>query len=243
MIKIDTGKGKLLSFDIDIEGGNDSEIKEGRFILSCPNKTYRLMFKAIIEDGSVMVDLPPLDINEKSGECFLEMISTDNQYYPVWEDKVKFDRSLTIKIKEQKDKKLKVSLNENEDIETIENKKQIIKEKKIVKSSNTVTLYRTIKCNEQSINKVLSENKFSMKPKSNIPVKFYKSDEMLINDLENIDFGVSIGMSVPENGIMEQRKDKSIIVDSSYLDTITEKNVIFIINNGRLIKLDKDSDE
>jgi len=237
MIKIDTGKGKLLSFDIDIEGGSDNEIKEGRFILSCPNKNYKLMFNALIENGTVTIDLPPLDINEKSGNCSLEMISTDNQYYPVWEDKVKFDRSLTIKVEQKEvEKKPVVTLNENK-TEKQKEKKEIIKEKKIVKSSNNVTLYRTIKCNEESINKVLSENKFSMKPKSNIPVKFYKSDEMLINDLENIDFGVSIGMSVPENGILEQRKDRSIIVDSSYLDTITEKNVIFIIKEGKIIQL------
>lgn len=236
MIKIDTGKGKVLSFDIDIEGGSGSEIKEGRFILSCPNKTYRLMFKALIEDGTVTVDLPPLDINEKSGVCILEMISTDNQYYLVWENTVKFDRSLTIKVKEQKDtvKTPTVTLNETE-----KSKKEIVKENKIVKSSETVTLYRTIKCDEKTLNKVISENKFSMKPKAGVKVKFYENDSMLINDLENVNFGISVGLNVPVNGIIEKRNDRTLIVDSLYLDIINESNVMFIIKDGQLIQLKK----
>lgn len=236
MIKIDTGKGKILSFDIDIEGGSDSEIKEGRFIISCPNKTYKLMFEALIEDGNVSVDLPPLDINEKSGECSLEMISTDNQYYPVWKDKVKFDRSLTIKVKEQKEieKKPVVTLNEGE------KKTNIIKEKKIVKSLKTRKVYRTIKCDLDTLTEVLEKRKFSMKPKAGVKVKFYENDTMLINDLENTDCGICVGLCVPVNGILEERKDQTLIVDSSYLDKINEHNVMFVIRNGQLIQLRKE---
>lgn len=231
MIKIDTGKGKVLSFDIDIEGGSDNEIKEGRFILSCPNKSYRLMFKALIENGTVIVDLPPLEINEKSGDCFLEMISVDSQYYQVWEDKVKFDRSLTIKVKEQKeDKILNVSLNE----------KEMIKENKIIKSAKKIMLYRTIKCNEEIINKIIDENKFSMKPKDNIPVKFYDNDTQLINDLENIEYGISISMNVCENGIMKKSTDHTLIINSSYLENIDESNVVFLIKEGKIFQLRKE---
>jgi len=232
MIKISTGKGKLLSFDIDIEGGNSNEIKEGRFIISCPNKNYKLMFNAIIENNNIMVDLPPLNINESSGKCSLEMISNDNQYYSIWEDSIKFDRELTIKVKEQKDiydKKPTVKLNENK-----------TKSNKITKSSETVTLYRTIKCDMNTVNKIISENKFSMKPKKNLNVKFYKNDSQLINDLENIDYGLCIGMSVCTNGIIKENRD-TLIVNSSYLDTINENNVMFLIKEGRIIQLTKDN--
>lgn len=232
MIKINTGKGKLLSFDIDIEGGNSNEIKEGRFIISCPNKNYKLMFNAIIESDNIVVDLPPLDINETSGKCTLEMISNDNQYYDIWNDVIKFNKDLTIKVKEQKDfsdKKPNVTLSENK-----------TKIDKIIKSSETITLYRTIKSDLKTINKILSENKFSMKPKENLNVKFYKNDSQLINDLENIDYGLCIGMSVCTNGIIEENKDQTLIVDSSYLDTINENNVLFLIKNGAIVQLTKD---
>jgi len=238
MIKLDIGKGKSLSFDIDIEGGSDSEIKEGRFIISCKNKKYKLMFEAIIKDGVVNVEIPPLDINTDSGKCFLEMISNDNQYYSVWESPVKFERNLKIKVKEQKevDKKPVVSLNENK---TKETKKDKIKENKIIKSSETVMLYRTIKCDEKTINKVLSENEFLMKPKSGVRIKFYESDSMLLNDLENINFGLCIGMSVPENGIIKENGDHTIIVNSSFLDDINVNNVLYIIKEGQIIQLKK----
>jgi len=228
MIKINTGKGKLLSFDIDIEGGNSNEIKEGRFIISCPNKNYKLMFNAIIENNNIVVDLPPLDINETSGKCSLEMISNDNQYYDIWNDVIKFNKDLTIKVKEQKnisDKKLNVILNEEK------------KEKKIIRNSENINLYRTIKTDAKTIDKIISENKFSMKPKENINVKFYRNDKMLINDMENIDFGICIGMPICTNGIIEENKDQTLIVDSSYLENISEKNVIFLIKEGKLIKL------
>lgn len=237
MIKINTGKGKLLSFDIDIEGGNSNEIKEGRFIISCPNKNYKLMFNAIIENDSIVVDLPPLEtINEGTYKCYLELISNDNQYYSIWDDNIKINRDLNIKVKEHtdfSDKKPTVTLNER--------KKE---DKKIInKSSSTITLYRTIKTDAKTVNKIMSENKFSMKPKEGLNVKFYNKDNMLINDLESIEYGVCIGMNVPENGILTENRDYTTIVDSSYLDVINEKNVLFLIKNGQIIQLKGNDDD
>ena len=87
--------------------------------------------------------------------------------------------------------------------------------------------------------KVISENKFSMKPKSNVSVKFYESDSMLLNDLEDVEYGICIGMEVCENGIMKENKDHTLIVNSSYLESVTEKNVLYVIKEGQIIQLKK----
>jgi hypothetical protein len=243
MIKINAGKEKILSFDINIEGGNDNQIKEGRFILSCKNQKYKLMFNALIENGTVTVEIPPLDINENSGECILEMISNDNKYYSVWEDKFQFNKDMIIKVKEQKETSSRKYQSVNEDRKiTVKEKEKNIKNKidKIRESSNNITLYRTIKCDLKTINKIINENKFSMKPKAGISVKFYDQDNLLVNDLENIEYGISIGMNVLEDSIIEKNKDHTVIVDSSYLDVINENNVMFLIKEGRLIQLKKE---
>jgi len=238
MIKINTGKEKTISFDIDIEGGNTGQIKEGRFILSCPDKKYRLMFKAIIEDGTVTVDLPPLDVSEKTGECHLEMISMDNQYYPVWNDNVKFEKNMKIRIKEQKE-----DIKPIVEVKSVKNKK-VIKEqiqkpvKRVIeKSSETRKIYRTIKCDQATIENIVESGKFSMKPKPGMKVKFYNNDTMLINDLELIENGVCVGMDTPVNGIIIENKDQSLIVDSSYLDQIDDRNVLFVIKKGIIKEL------
>jgi len=243
MIKIETGRGKTLNFDIDIQGGDSSEIKETRFILSCPGKSYRLVFPAVVENNSVSVDLPPLDIQEKVGSCSLEMISADNQYYPIWNDDVKFDRGLKIVVKEQKNEERKVIV-ESKNQETAESKNITKKEiKNILNESNKkrefVKLYRTIKCDQKTFNKIISENKFSMKPKPNMNISFYKTDSQLINDTENIEYGVATMMNIPSTEIVKENKDSTVIVDSTNLDIVTEDNVVFLINKGRLIQFNK----
>lgn len=237
MIKINTGKEKTISFDIDIEGGDIGQIKEGRFILTCPNKKYKLMFKAIVENGTVTINLPPLDVNEKTGECTLEMISMDDQYYPVWNDNVKFEHDMKIKIKKQTEIKPVVEIRD-ESKPNIK-KKEIINETKkpIIKSSETRTVYRTIKCDQSTIENIVESGKFSMKPKDGMKIKFYNSDTMLINDLELVEYGICIAMDVPVNGILTENKDHSLIVDSSYLDKINDDNVLFIIKKGTIKSL------
>jgi len=247
MIKIETGKGKTLTFDIDIQGGDSNEIKETRFILSCPNKSYRLVFPAIIENNSVSVDLPPLDIQEKIGSCSLEMISSDNQYYQIWTDDIKFDRGLKIVVKEQKSEERKVIV-ESKNQETTEVKNTPVKKeiKNILGESihkrEFVKLYRTIKCDQKTFNKVISENKFSMKPKPGMNISFYKTDSQLINDTENIEYGIATMMNVSSTDIIKENKDRTVVVDSTNLDNITEDNVVFLINKGRLIKFNKNRD-
>lgn len=238
MIKINTGKKKTITFDIDIEGGNSGQIKEGRFILSCSNQKYKMMFKAIIEDGVVTVNLPLLDVNEKTGECALEMISMDNQFYPVFNDNVKFERTMKIRVAEQKEEKIKPVV----EVKIVEeNEKQKSKKIKpiIEKSSETVKLYRTIKCDKETIENIVETGKFSMKPKGEMKVKFYNNDSALINDLELVEYGVCVGIDVPVNGIITENKDKSIIVNSSYLDKINDKNVLFLIKKGSMNPLKK----
>jgi len=238
MIKINTGKEKTIIFDIDVEGGNTGQIKEGRFILSCPDKRYRLMFKAVIEDGTVTVNLPPLDVNEKTGECSLEMISMDNQFYPVFNDNVKFEKNMKIRIKEQRVEKDIKPIVEVRD----PNKKEVIKEQTqkqvikhvIEKSSKTRKVYRTIKCDQPTIENIVENGKFSMKPKAGLKVKFYNNDTMLINDVELIEYGICVGMDVSIDGIITENRDQSLIVDSSYLDKIDDRNVLFVIKNGTI---------
>jgi energy-converting hydrogenase A subunit M len=239
MIKIETGRGKTLTFDIDIQGGDSSEIKETRFILSCPGKSYRLVFPAVVENNSVSVDLPPLDIQEKVGSCSLEMISADNQYYPIWNDDVKFDRGLKIVVKEQKNEERKVIV-ESKDQENDNNKTSLKKEiKNILNESNKkrefVRLYRTIKADAKTINKVFSEN-FEVMPKSGMNVQFYRNDTQLINDMETIDHGVCIAMNVPVDSIVQESKGV-VIVDSTNLGKIDKKNVLFVIKEGRMINV------
>ncbi len=240
MIKLETGKGKILTFDIDIQGGNSSEIKETRFILFCPGKLYRFVFPVIIENNSISVDLPPLDIQEKVGSCSLEMISKDDQYYLVWEDEVKFEKGLKIVIKEQKNEERKVIV-ESKDQEydkKISPKNEI---KNILNESNKkcefVRLYRTIKADNKLINKVFSEN-FEMISKPGLEVKFYRNDTMLINDMENIDYGICITMNVPTDSIIQENKG-TVIVDSTNLEKINKKNVMFVIKEGRMINVSK----
>jgi energy-converting hydrogenase A subunit M len=240
MIKIETGKGKTLTFDIDIQGGDSNEIKETRFILSCPNKSYRLVFPAIIENNSVSVDLPPLDIQEKIGSCSLEMISSDNQYYQIWTDDVKFDRGLKIVVKEQKSEERKVIV-ESKNQETTEVKNIPVKKeiKNILNESNKkrefVRLYRTIKADNKSISKVFSEN-FEMMSKPGLKVQFYRNDTQLINDMETVDHGICVGMNVPTDSIIHEDKGV-VIVDSTNLGKIDKKNILFIIKEGRMINV------
>ena len=242
MIKIETGKGKTLTFDINIRGRDNNEIKETRFILSCPNKSYRLVFPAIIENNSVSVDLPPLDIQGEIGSCSLEMISSDNQYYQIWTDDVKFDNELKIVVKEQKSKERKVIVeSKNKEITEVKNVpvkkgiKNILNE--YSKRPEFIRLYRTIKCDQKTFNKIISENKFLMKPKPGINIIFYKTDHQLLNDIENIEYGISIAMNISSTEIIKENKDNTVIVNSTNLDGITENNVVFLINKGRLIQL------
>lgn len=239
MIKIETGRGKTLTFDIDIQGGDSNEIKETRFILSCPNKSYKLVFPAIVENNSVSVNIPPLDIQEKVGSCSLEMISSDNQYYQIWTDDVKFDRGLKVVVKEQKNDERKVIV-ESKNQEIVESKGITKKEiKNILGESNYkrefVRLYRTIKADNKTINKVFSEN-FEMMSKPGLKVQFYRNDTQLINDMETIDHGICVGMNVPIDSIVQENKGV-VIVDSTNLGKIDKKNVLFIIKEGRMINV------
>lgn len=240
MIKINTDKGKILTFNVEMEGCADNEIKEARFILSF-SKNYKLMFPVIIEKNMISVSLPPLNIVEKEGTCSLEMISSDNQYYPVWNEDIKFDRKLKISVKEQKsdERKVIVESKNQETNKKISPKNEI---KNILNESNKkrefVRLYRTIKADAKTINKVFSEN-FEMMSKPNMQVKFYRNDTMLLNDMESIDHGICIAMNVSTDSIIEESKG-TVIVDSTNLEKINKKNIMFVIKEGRMINVAQD---
>jgi len=222
MIKISPNKAKTLTFGISFDSGSPSEIQEGRLILSLPNLDYKLMLNAIIENDSITVNVPPLDICESSGNCTLEIVSKTKECYQVFTDTIKFEKGISIKVTEQKDSRKPV----------VEIKDSTSKSKKKV-STETKTMYRTIKLDRKSVQGILESKKMLMKPDAGKKMAFYQDSSQLFNDTENIEYGVCIVTNVPESAILSEKIDKTI-VDSSQLGKLTEKNIMYLIQEGNL---------
>jgi len=228
LIKIDTTKGKSINFNLNIEGGNINEISEGRFLVKHPDKNYFLQFEVKILKDSVIIDVPPLDISGKT-DAVLEIISNDKQYYKVWESEIQFSRELNITVSEAKTSPI-VSLKEDENNNEKNSKEKVVKENKKFGSR---ILYRTIKSNQEDLTKVINSNNFKLKASPNKKLNFYSEASFLVKDIEKIDYGLCVMISVPEQNIISEKFDK-VIVKTDNLPDISKKDIIYTIENGIL---------
>lgn len=128
IIEVDPHRGKLIEFNIEIEGFNYDEI-DGKFRIIDGDIEYGFptSFK---ENHKIEVTIPPLNNifsnnKKKSLKAKLE-IMTDCQYFSPWDGKLKFIESKSVKVSLNKKSKPKVKVKTemedqdvNEEVEVI----------------------------------------------------------------------------------------------------------------------------
>ncbi len=114
MVQINTQKGKRLKFGVSVAGVQPRDLK-GALRMKIGEVEYG--FPTILEDGSLVVNIPPLDTiidNLVEGQRFeakLEIIAHDTYIVP-WSDSVRIEKPITVEaqITEEEDLKEKIQI-------------------------------------------------------------------------------------------------------------------------------------